>query len=212
MDGLIFDMDGVLVDVRKSYRETIRQTVSYFLNREVSVSEVNKMKSRVGMNNDWDTTYAIIGDKRIPFGIVKEYFQKLYLGYQNNKGLIENEKLLISKSQLIRLKTLYKKLGIATGRPKAEANLVIRNNQLDGIFDCIIALEDVQEGKPSPESINKVISCLNLKNTIYIGDSPNDVLAANAAQIPSIYIGKENIGTLRFGSTLSVISFLNEKN
>ena len=30
---LVFDMDGVLVDVTESYREAIRQTVSYFTGR-----------------------------------------------------------------------------------------------------------------------------------------------------------------------------------
>jgi len=33
-DGLIFDMDGVLVDVSQSYREAIRQTAGYFLKRK----------------------------------------------------------------------------------------------------------------------------------------------------------------------------------
>jgi len=37
-DGLIFDMDGILVDVSKSYRETIRQTAGYFLKRNVLMS------------------------------------------------------------------------------------------------------------------------------------------------------------------------------
>ena len=36
-DGLIFDMDGVLVDVSKSYREAIRQTTSYFLKRSILI-------------------------------------------------------------------------------------------------------------------------------------------------------------------------------
>ena len=31
MDLLIFDMDGVLIDVSKSYRETIRQTIHIYL-------------------------------------------------------------------------------------------------------------------------------------------------------------------------------------
>ncbi len=212
MDGLIFDMDGVLVDVSRSYREAIRLTARYFLKREVTVAEVNSIKNRVGMNNDWDATYAIINDNNIPYSIVKLYFQKMYLGDQNTEGLISNEKLLLSKAQLMGLKRRYKKLGLATGRPKMEVNLVLRNNQLEGVFDCIVAFEDVKEGKPSPESINKSISFLDLKSTVYIGDSPNDVLAANAANIPSIYIGKEEIGTLRFGSTLQVFEFLNETN
>ena len=202
-DGLIFDMDGVLVDVSESYREAIRQTASYFLKRNVQMSEVDQIKNMSGMNNDWDATYVLINKPIIIYKPVKSYFQKIYLG-----GLINNEKLLISKETLRLLKNKYKKLGIATGRPKKEAEYVIKKNKLETIFDCVIALEDVSNSKPSSDSIQAVIKKLNLKQTVYIGDSPSDVLAAKAAEIPSIFIGNQKIGTLRFPTILKVIQYL----
>lgn len=202
-DGLIFDMDGVLVDVSQSYREAIRQTAGYFLKKNVLISEVDKIKNKVGMNNDWDATYALINKPAIPYEVVKAYFQKLYLG-----GLIDKEKLIISKQELLLLKKKYKKLGIATGRPKEEAKYVIKKNSLEEIFDCIISLEDVINSKPAPDSLLAVIKNLNLKQTIYVGDSSNDVLAAESANIPSIYVGKQNIGTIQFTSILQVIKYL----
>ena len=202
-DGLIFDMDGVIVDVYRSYREAIRQTASYFLKRNVSMSEVDEIKNKAGMNNDWDATYALINDSTISYESVKEYFQKKYLS-----GLIKKEKLLILKETLQLLKNKYKKLGIATGRPKKEAEYVIKKNKLETIFDCVIALEDVVNSKPAPDSLLAVINNLNLKQTIYIGDSPNDVLAAKSANIPSIYVGKQNFGTIKFQNILKVIQYL----
>ena len=187
-DGLIFDMDGVLVDVSKSYREAIRQTVSYFLGKNVLISEVDKIKNKVGMNNDWDASYALINKQEI--------------------GLINNEKLFVSKQKLQLLKKRYKKLGIATGRPKVEANYVIKKNKLQGIFDCIISMEDVSKGKPEPDMLLAVIRKLKLKNTVYIGDSPNDVIASEKANISSIYVGNQNIGTIKFQSILQVINYL----
>jgi len=202
-DGLIFDMDGVLVDVSQSYRESIRQTASYFLKRNVQMSEVDEIKNKIGMNNDWDVTYALINNATVAYESVKAYFQKIYLG-----GLIDNEKLLISKQKLQLLKSKYKNLGIATGRPKSEAEYVIKNNKLEKIFDCIIALEDVTNSKPSPDSLQAVIKKLDLKQTVYIGDSPNDVIAAKSAGIPSIYVGEQDIGTIKFQSVLQVINYL----
>lgn len=207
-DGLIFDMDGVLVDVSQSYREVIRQTASYFLKRNVLMSEVNEIKNKVGMNNDWDATYALINKSAIPYETVKLYFQTLYLGNEKNIGLINNEKLLISKQKLQLLKNKYKKLGIATGRPKKEAEYVIKKNNLEEIFDCIIALEDVVNSKPSPDSLLAVIKKLDLKQTVYIGDSSSDVIAAERAKIPSIFVGNQNIGTIRFRTILKVIKYL----
>lgn len=202
-DGLIFDMDGIIVDVSRSYREAIRQTAGYFLKRNVLMSEVNAIKNKIGMNNDWDATYVLINRPTIDYESVKAYFQKIYLD-----DLINNEKLLIPKQKLKLLKNKYKKLGIATGRPKAEANYVIKKNKLQGIFDCIIALEDVAKSKPVPDSLLAVIKKLDLKQTIYIGDSPNDVIAAKSAGTPSIYVGEQNIGTIKFQSVLQVINYL----
>jgi len=202
-DGLIFDMDGVLIDVTQSYREAIRQTAGYFLKRNVLISEVNEIKNKVGMNNDWDATYALINKSTVAYESVKAYFQKVYLG-----GLINNEKLLIPKQKLQLLKNKYKKLGIATGRPKQEAGYVIKKNKLEKIFDCVIALEDVANSKPSPDCLLAVMKKLDLKQTVYIGDSASDVIAAERAKIPSIFVGKQNIGTVRFQTILEVIQYL----
>ena len=76
-DALLFDMDGVLVDVTRSYRKAIQQTAGYFLKRKITLLEVEKIKSQVGMNNDWDATYALIGNSSIPYNDVKSLFQKL---------------------------------------------------------------------------------------------------------------------------------------
>lgn len=179
-DGLIFDMDGIIVDVSRSYREAIRQTAGYFLKRNVLMSEVNAIKNKIGMNNDWDATYVLINRPTIDYESVRAYFQKIYLD-----DLINNEKLLIPKQKLKLLK-----------------------NKLEKIFDCIVALEDVVNSKPFPDSLLAVIKKLDLKQTVYIGDSPSDVLAARAAQIPSIFIGKQKIGTLRFSTILKVIQYL----
>lgn len=202
-DGLIFDMDGIIVDVSRSYREAIRQTAGYFLGRNVLKAEVEEIKSKIGMNNDWDASYALINKPGINYETIKDYFQKIYL-----EDLINNEKLMIPKQKLKLLKNKYKKLGIATGRPKKEAEYVIKKNKLEKIFDCIVALEDVVNSKPSPDSLLAVIKKLDLKQTVYIGDSPSDVLAARAAQIPSIFVGQQKIGTIKFQSLLKVIQYL----
>ena len=85
---------------------------------------------------------------------------------------------------------------------------MINKNNLEKIFDCIVALEDVDNSKPSPDSLLAVIKKLGLKQTVYIGDSPSDVFAAEKAKIPSIYVGEQNIGTINFQTILKVIQYL----
>ena len=70
MDVLILDMDGVLIDVSRSYRKTIHRTIQIYLetclgferNREdwISDEEISLFKSAGGFNNDWDLTSGLL--------------------------------------------------------------------------------------------------------------------------------------------------------
>lgn len=70
MDILIFDMDGVLIDVSRSYRKTIQRTVQIYLEtclgfekgktETVTKEDISLLKSAGGFNNDWDLTSALL--------------------------------------------------------------------------------------------------------------------------------------------------------
>ena len=67
---IVFDMDGVIVDVSGSYRETVRQTARLFFSGAVSserlpdplfsLTDLARVKQSGGLNNDWDLTFMII--------------------------------------------------------------------------------------------------------------------------------------------------------
>lgn len=68
-DGIIFDIDGVLLDVTESFREAISRTTQYFFARilgykddEVLISpeETQLFKMAGGFNNDWDLTDTVV--------------------------------------------------------------------------------------------------------------------------------------------------------
>src|SRR5581483_5564440 len=66
-DCALFDIDGVLVDIRKSYNSAIKKTVEYMLKSITGKSFHNlvtdqiilKFRQSGGFNNDTDTTYVI---------------------------------------------------------------------------------------------------------------------------------------------------------
>ena len=66
-DCVLFDIDGVLVDIRKSYNTAIKETVEYMLKfitgssfqRLVTDQIILKFRQSGGFNNDTDTSYAI---------------------------------------------------------------------------------------------------------------------------------------------------------
>ncbi len=70
LDVLIFDMDGVLIDVSNSYRKTIQETVHLYLTtilglkmepEKLSLDQaISLFKSAGGFNNDWDLTSGLL--------------------------------------------------------------------------------------------------------------------------------------------------------
>lgn len=68
-DSIIFDVDGVLIDVRRSYNLAIKNTVSFILNKInpelyfpnlVTDKIIAELRQTGGFNNDVDTCYAIL--------------------------------------------------------------------------------------------------------------------------------------------------------
>jgi len=69
VDGVIFDCDGVLIDIRESYNKAIPKTAAYILEgmtgcvipEDLIPSEIIYLFRRSGgFNNDWDTVYGIL--------------------------------------------------------------------------------------------------------------------------------------------------------
>jgi len=69
IDTLVFDIDGVLIDVRDSYREAVCRTVQFYFKEIlhfqgsqnlINPEEIKYFKMAGGFNNDWNLTSAII--------------------------------------------------------------------------------------------------------------------------------------------------------
>ena len=188
-DTLLFDMDGVLIDVSASYRIAISQTVNFFTGQDVSPQDIQRLKEKGGYNNDWDLSQALIEERgiSIPKQDIINKFQELYTGNGIGQGLRENEKWMLS---LDVLKQAYKKfrLGIVTGRPKEEALYALMRFGVREYFDAVIAMEDYPQdkAKPDPYSIRLALEKIGGESAAYVGDSVDDIKAAKNAGITSI--------------------------
>lgn len=178
---LIFDIDGVLVDVSNSYRQAIKQTAKFFTGKEVSLKEIQGYKNKGGFINDWNLTDAII--IKSGFKIDKEKIIYKFQSYY--KKLMKNEKWLLDKEILNELSENYE-LAIFTGRPRGEAISVLENFGVMGRFSEIIAMEDVEREKPDSEGLLKILKKFNAKNAFYFGDTIDDVKAAINADVNAI--------------------------
>jgi HAD superfamily hydrolase (TIGR01509 family) len=69
--------------------------------------------------------------------------------------------------------------------------------KLDGLFDLVVTAGDVERPKPYPDVLLKVLEffALSPDQTIYVGDSKLDELAAEAACIPLVAYRNRNLAS-----------------
>ena len=180
---LIFDIDGVLVDVSKSYRVAVKKTTKYFTGKNVSFEKIQKYKNKGGLNNDWDLTEAIIKCKGKSADINKRKIIKKFQNYYNN--LTKNEKWLLDKRILKSLSKRYT-LAILTGRPRKEAYSVLKRNKITNCFSTIVAMEDITKQKPFPEGILKILNQYSNSEAYYFGDTIDDMKTAISGKVKPI--------------------------
>lgn len=191
---LVFDMDGVLVDVKASYRETIRQTVYHFTGKAISYDLIQQYKNQGGWNNDWALSQKIAADLgvNVPYEEVVAHFQKLFLGDSAN-GLIRLEQWIARPGVLEALQQ-SRDLAIYTGRPRFEAGLTLSRFAAHLRFDPVISADDVACGKPHPEGLLKIAAAAGGRPLWYIGDTVDDARCARAAHVPFIGVAAAGAG------------------
>lgn len=197
---IVFDMDGVLVEVTASYREAIRQTVQHFSNAPVSFEEIQDYKNAGGWNNDWALSHRIAQDRgvTVSYEDVVAEFQRRFLG-ENFNGLIQRESWL-ARGGLLEDLELNFRLAVFTGRERAEALHTLNRFAPMVIFDPVICDEDVSEKKPNPEGLLKIQQMFPDEELIYVGDTVDDARAAKGAGVRFIGIASAanpRVATLR---------------
>ncbi len=90
------------------------------------------------------------------------------------------------KDLLGKIRPKYK-TAIATNRSDTMQGILVEHG-LAGYFDFVVCALDVQNPKPHPESLIKIMEHFNIKpsQAIYIGDSVLDEMAAKGAGIPLV--------------------------
>ncbi len=192
---VLFDMDGVLVDVSGSYLRAIEETVYYFTGREIKPKTIQRYKDRGGFNDDWTLTHTIIGDYgvEVPYVRIVDEFQRRYRG-EDWDGFITEERPLIQTRTLQQLKQDGHVLGIVTGRPRDEARWTLDRFGWQDYFSLLVPRENQDNrGKPDPYPLLYAMAILQGAGlpikadlTIYIGDSVDDIDAACAAGMLAI--------------------------
>lgn len=188
MKTLLFDIDGTLLDtdmlIIRSYMHLFD---TYRPDYPLKLSELSSFLGPV--LKDVFPKYF------------KEDFQTLLNTYHTYSHQNIKRFVYLYDGVIDMLKAFKKKgykLGIVTNRFGYSVKEVLEPFSISSYFDCIITLDDVKDGKPSPEGILLAIDRLNSQkeDTIYIGDNKSDKEASINAGIKTALVswsyGRDN--------------------
>jgi len=193
---IVFDMDGVLADVRASYLSAIALTVGHFTGAPAPMATIDQYKQAGGWNNDWQLAHELIrqAGHAVPYENVVSVFQKIFLG-DNFDGLILQEKWIPQGDCLDRL-SRANQLAIFSGRPRVEIDFTVKRFAPRVTWACIVGDEDVSCPKPAPDGLRKVAEQTRSQNLAYVGDSVDDARSARAANVAFIGVAERDQASL----------------
>ncbi len=226
MKGIMFDMDGVLIDAMPFHAEAFQIAFKETVNMNIDKKEVFLLEGMPGHE------------------LVKEIFKRNNEDkYINDKNTIE--KICKRKEQIFKeiqkakafegVKELIDSLNcnnclkaVVSGASKQEVESLLDANSLNN-FNMIISGEELKDGKPNPEPFQVALDKLNLKpsEAVIVENAPLGVESAIRAGVRYIITlnntplelsdfkgilpnNKNEIDKIVFKDTKSASKFLND--
>lgn len=185
---LIFDVDGVLIDVRESYWRSGLQTVQHLTGKKVTWAQLFEWKRKPGNNDDWQ----MVAEWATSLGVPTSYeqarvaFQPFYWGKNGKPGNVAREKFVVPQ-QLIRKWASDRELNLFTGRTRQEFSSTFDGWPATSAFRTVITMDDARK-KPHPQGLRMILAGRDPRTALYVGDNIDDALAAKAARVPFMAI------------------------
>jgi HAD superfamily phosphatase len=186
---LIFDVDGVLVDVRQSFWRSALETMRFLTGKRVTWAELYKWKNKPGNNDDWSmvSNWATALGRPTTYEQARDAFQRFYWDCDGRPGNVRREKMLVTPKQVERWARRFE-VNLFTGRTRQEFTYSFERWAGTRHFRTVITQDDVARKKPYPDGLVKILGTRDPGSALYLGDNVDDGLAAQAAGVPFMAI------------------------
>ncbi len=184
LKGILFDMDGVLIDAMPFHAEAFQIAFRELAKFEIDKKDVFLLEGMPGPE------------------LIREIFKKMKQSEPEEnviKSISERKKSLFKKKEKARIFEGVKELldlltdmkcikAVVSGASENEVKSLLGDNGILDYFDLVISGEDLTEGKPSPEPFVAALKKLGLRSeeALVVENSPLGVNSAVRAKIPFI--------------------------
>jgi len=175
MKGLIFDMDGLMVDTETLYFAAEKELAHRF-GREVKEETLGRMMGRKPLES------LALFAQELRLNVEPERLLEMRTEIMRQK-LKENLRPMPGLYTIVNVFSGRLKLAIATGAQQEFLDLIVDSLGLRSKFSVLQASDEIHEGKPDPEIY--LLTCRKLglppRECFVLEDSANGVIAAHRA-------------------------------
>jgi beta-phosphoglucomutase len=179
--GVIFDMDGVLVDSYLAHFESWR-----LLAAELNQTVTEEQFARTFGRTSRDIIRILFGDAR-PDDEVRRLDDRKEIFYRD---LIRNAVPIMDGAEplLVRLRRDGARLAVGSSGPPENVGLVIEALASAAKFDAVVTGADVQRGKPDPQVFTLCAERLRIapERCVVVEDAPAGIEAARRAGMHAV--------------------------
>ena len=181
----LFDFDNTLFDTRCGIEAILREALPV-LGVEYGPDSFDECLG-LTMDQVYD---RYMGDDRSRYRDFERSFMSVVMSdaYLGAPPFPETARVLES------LRARGKRIGIVSGKKAYKIVNLLRANGLDGYPETVVGFDETERHKPLPDPILKGMSSFDVPKdeTVYVGDSPNDALAAEAAGVDCVIVDRHN--------------------
>lgn len=188
---IIFDFDGTLIDSVPDLAASVNFMLSKLRRKTYSVDEIREW---IGNGAQTLVKRALTGKKEFEEKEVNKnlYEQALpiFLDYYETKVCEHTYLFKGVKETLEDLRERGYKMAIVTNKPYKFILPILEALGIEEYFDLLLGADSLQTKKPSPEPLLYAMNHFdcNEKECVMVGDSKNDIIAANNANMDSIAV------------------------
>lgn len=174
---VIFDTDGTLVDTLELIVASYNYAVAELLGKKFGTAEVSGL-----FGPTMEKILAKIVPSKYLKAAVARYHEYYQLHFRDHARIYPGIHELLSA-----LHRTGKKLAVFTGAGEQAAKVTLEQAGLSGFFSTVVTGDDVSQPKPDPHGLILAMRAIGASadQTIYIGDTREDVEASRSAGIRS---------------------------
>jgi phosphoglycolate phosphatase len=179
--GLIFDLDGTIIDNYEHYMENMLKRVGEEIGHPLSLEHARDL---------WYSINAGSRDEVISrWGLDPDEFWSVFNKYENLEEKLRSTYL---HNDALFLKALNMPKSIVTHTTYDHSDMLLKKVGMREYFNPIISCTEDTGFKPSPLPLIYCVVNMNLRadEVLFVGDTLSDLLAAKDAGIKNVYINR----------------------